>query len=145
MYLYIFVSMRRIFITRTRWNRELSICDRVRKILRLVTKICMVFFGVFLCFAGIEAENRRGCIYRGPWCGGPHKLLVQCGPYKRILSWSFPDFEIRNTLTPCVYPDFIIRTSYFQLFYRINEHLWRKLKHNESLNNIYYSKHNATT
>jgi len=25
-----------------------------------MTKICMVFFGVFVCFAGIEAENRRG-------------------------------------------------------------------------------------
>ena len=56
--------MRKIFITRTRSNREL---DRVRKILSLMTKICMVFFGVFVCFAGIEAENRRALIYRGLW------------------------------------------------------------------------------
>jgi len=67
LYLYIFASMRRIFITRTRSNRELSICDRVRKILSLMKKICMVFFGVFVCFAGIEVENRRALIYSGLW------------------------------------------------------------------------------
>jgi len=61
----IFDSMLKIFITQS--NRELSICDHVRKILSLMTKICMVFFGVFVCFAGIEAENQRWCIYRGPW------------------------------------------------------------------------------
>jgi len=22
---------------------------------------------VFVCFAGIEDENRRWCVYRGPW------------------------------------------------------------------------------
>jgi len=54
----IFDSMLEIFITQS--NKELSICDRVRKIVSLMTKICMVFFGVFVCFAGIEAENRRG-------------------------------------------------------------------------------------
>jgi len=27
----------------------------------------MVFFGVFVCFACIEAENRRSLIYRCPW------------------------------------------------------------------------------
>jgi len=61
----IFDSMLKIFITPS--NRELSICDSVRKILSLMTNICMVFFDVFVYFAGIEAENRRGCIYIGPW------------------------------------------------------------------------------
>ena len=61
----IFDSMLKIFITRS--NRELSICDHVSKILILMTKICMVFFGVFVCFAGIEAENRGALIYSGPW------------------------------------------------------------------------------
>ena len=61
----IFDSMLKIFITPS--NRELSICDSVRKILSLMTNICMVFFDVFVYFAGIEAENRRWCIYRGPW------------------------------------------------------------------------------
>ena len=60
-----FDSMFKIFITQS--NRELSICDRVKKILSLMTKICIVFFGVFVCFAVIEAKNQRGCIYRGPW------------------------------------------------------------------------------
>ena len=60
----IFDSMLKIFITPS--NRELSICNSVRKILSLMTKIYMIFFGVFVCFAGIEAENRRRCIYRGP-------------------------------------------------------------------------------
>jgi len=60
-----FDSMLKILITPS--NRELSICDNVRKILSLMTKICMVFFGVFVCFAGIEAQNRRATIYRGPW------------------------------------------------------------------------------
>ena len=64
-FVFIFDSMLKIFITPS--NREQSICNNVRKILSLMTKICMVFFGVFVCFAGIEAENRRGCIYRGPW------------------------------------------------------------------------------
>jgi len=59
----IFDSMLKIFITLS--NRELSICDSVRKILNLMTKICMIFFDVFMYFVGIEAENRRGC--------GPHK------------------------------------------------------------------------
>jgi len=61
----IFDSMLKIFITPS--NRELSICDSVRKILSSMTKFCMVFFGVFVCFADIEAENRREYIYRGPW------------------------------------------------------------------------------
>jgi len=56
-----------IFDSITPSNRELSICDSVRKILNLMTQICIVFFDVYVCFAGIEAENRRGCIYRGPW------------------------------------------------------------------------------
>jgi len=51
----IFDSMLKIFITQS--NRELSICDRVRKILSLMTKFCMVFFGVFVRFAGTKAEN----------------------------------------------------------------------------------------
>jgi len=67
LYLYIFASMQRLFITRTRSNRELSICDRVRKNLSLLKLFCMVFFGVFVCFAGIEVENRITLIYRGPW------------------------------------------------------------------------------
>jgi len=29
-----------------------------------MTKICMVFFGVFVCFAGNEYENRKHLIYR---------------------------------------------------------------------------------
>ena len=75
----IFDSMLKIFITPS--NRELSICDNVRKILSLMTKICMVFFGVFVCFAGIETENQRWCIYRGlsdvvnhinSWCNVVH-------------------------------------------------------------------------
>jgi len=57
LYLYIFDSMLKIFITQTRSNRELSIYDRMRKILGLMTKICMVFFSVFVCLDGIEAEN----------------------------------------------------------------------------------------
>ncbi|KEH24324.1 transmembrane protein, putative [Medicago truncatula] len=32
-----------------------SICDNVRKILSLMTKICMVFFVVFVCFDGVES------------------------------------------------------------------------------------------
>jgi len=27
----------------------------------------MVFFGVFVCFAGIESKNRRALIYRASW------------------------------------------------------------------------------
>jgi len=46
------------------------------KILSTMTKNFMVFYGVFVCFAGIEAENRRTLIYRGPWILWPHKLLV---------------------------------------------------------------------
>jgi len=61
----IFYSMLKIFITPS--NKELSICDNVRKILDLMTKICMVFFGVFVCFAGIEAQNWISTIYRCPW------------------------------------------------------------------------------
>jgi len=102
-----------------------------------MTKICMVFFGVFVCFAGIELKTGEGVFIKALECCEPHKLLVQCGPYKRILCWSIPDFVFRNTLTPYVNPDFIIRNAYFWLFYRLNEHIWRKLKHNESLNNIY--------
>jgi len=32
-----------------------------------MTKNFMVFDGVFVRFAGIEAENRKAIIYRGPW------------------------------------------------------------------------------
>jgi len=60
----IFDSMLKIFIKSL--DRELSICDNVRKILSLMTKICMVFFGVFVCFDGIEAQKRISTIYRGP-------------------------------------------------------------------------------
>jgi len=62
-----FDNMLRIFITPTWLNRELFICVRVTMILSLMTKICMVFFSVFVCFDGIVAENRRSLIYRGPW------------------------------------------------------------------------------
>jgi len=51
----------------TRSNRELSICDRVKKFISLMTKIYMVFFGVVVCFDCIEAENRIALIYRDLW------------------------------------------------------------------------------
>jgi len=43
------------------------LCGSMTKILNTMTKIFMIFYGVFVCFAGIEAENRRALIYRGPW------------------------------------------------------------------------------
>ena len=46
MFACIFDSMLKIFITQS--NRELSICDRVRKMLSLMTKICMVSL-LYLC------------------------------------------------------------------------------------------------
>ena len=82
-YLYIFDSMLRIFIMQS--NRQQSICDNIKKILSLMTKICMVFFGVFVCFAGIELKTGEGVFIKALECCEPHKLLVQCGPYKRIL------------------------------------------------------------
>jgi len=63
----IFDSMLRIFITPTQLNRELFICVCVTMILSLMTKICMVFFSVFVCFDGTVAETWRALIYRGPW------------------------------------------------------------------------------
>jgi len=39
-------------------------CGSMTKILSTMTKICMFSL---VCFAGIEAENRRTLIYRGPW------------------------------------------------------------------------------
>jgi len=42
-------------------------CGSMTKIIITMTKMFMVFFGVFVCFDGIEAENRRALIYRGPW------------------------------------------------------------------------------
>jgi len=45
-------------------------------------------------------------------CCGPHKLLVQCGPYKRIICWTIPDLVIWNTLTPYVNLDFRIRNAH---------------------------------
>jgi len=42
-------------------------CGSMTKILSTMTKNFMVFYGVFVCFAGIKAENRRALIYRGPW------------------------------------------------------------------------------
>jgi len=92
----IFDNMLNIFITQS--NRELSICDRVRKILSLMTKNCMIFFGVFVCFAGIEAENRRGCIYRGPWMLWTTKTLgamwsIQKNPMLRYSGFRFPEIS----------------------------------------------------
>lgn len=71
-YLYIFESMLRIFTMLA--HREQSICHiennlfccSMTKILSTMTKKFMVFFGVFVCFDGIEAENRRALLYRGP-------------------------------------------------------------------------------
>jgi len=37
------------------------------KILNTMTKFFMFSYGVFVYFAGIEAENRITLIYRGPW------------------------------------------------------------------------------
>jgi len=42
-------------------------CGNMTKILSTMTKNFMVFFGVFVCFDGIEAQNRRALIYRDPW------------------------------------------------------------------------------
>ena len=85
----------------------------------------------------LKIKTGEGVFIEVLGCFGPHKILVQCGPYKRILCWGIPDFVFRNTLTPYVFPDLVIRKAYIWLFYRLIEHLWRKLKHNESLNNIY--------
>jgi len=98
LYLYIFASMQS-FIMRTRSNRELSICDRMRKILSLMTKICMVFFGVFVCFAGIEAENQRALIYRGPWISVSWcNLVIQKNPMLRYSRFS----NLEHTYALCV-------------------------------------------
>jgi len=35
-------------------------------------------------------------------CCGPHKLLVQCGPYKRTICWRISDYVLRTTPTPYV-------------------------------------------
>ena len=79
----IFDSMLKIFITSS--NRELSICNNVRKILNLMTKICMVFFGVFVCLLVLKLKTGEGVFIEVLGCCEPHKLLLQCGPYKRIL------------------------------------------------------------
>ena len=50
-------------------------------------------------------------------CCGPHKLLLQCDPYKRILCWGCPDCIIRTTIHPTkstkfrLFPDYIIWIS----------------------------------
>jgi len=48
------------------------------------------FSGVFVCFAG--NENREHLFIDVFGRCGPHKLLVQCGPYKRILCWTNSDY-----------------------------------------------------
>jgi len=75
--------MLKTFITRS--NRELSICDHVRNILSLMSKICMVFFGVFVSFAGNEDENQKYLFIEVSGRCGAHKMSVHCGPYKRVL------------------------------------------------------------
>jgi len=78
---------------RTRSNREIYICDRVRKILSLMTKNCIVFFGVFVCFAGIEAENWRTLIYRGPWMLWTTKTLGAMWSIQKNLMLKYSEFS----------------------------------------------------
>ena len=116
LYLYIFASMRRIFITRTRSNRELSICDRVKKIFSLMTKICMVFFGVFVYFDGIVAENRRALIYRGPWMLWTTWALGEMWITKKNPMLNFSGLHNPETLKPYGNPDYIIWTRMLWVF-----------------------------
>jgi len=112
----IFDSMLRIFITLAQLNRELFICVSVTMILRLMTKICMVFFSVFVCFDGIVAENRRALIYRGSWMLWTTWTLgtmwiTQKNPMLNISGLYNPE-----TLKPYVNPDYIIRTRILWVF-----------------------------
>jgi len=50
------------------------------------------FLGVFVCFGGNENENHKHLFIEISERWGPHKLSVQCGPYKRILCWRNSDY-----------------------------------------------------
>jgi len=60
----------------------------------------MIFFGMFVCFAGNEDENRKYLFIEVSGRCGPQQMSVQCGPYKRILYWGVSDYIIRISLTP---------------------------------------------
>jgi hypothetical protein len=83
-YLYIFYSILRIIIMQS--NKELSICDHMRKILSIMTKIFMVSL-VCLCvfFTGNEYENQKHLFIEVSGRCVPHNLSMHCAPYKRIL------------------------------------------------------------
>ena len=79
----IFDSMLKIFITPS--NRELSICDSVRKILSLIIKFAWFSLVCLSVLLVLKLKTGEGVFIEVLGCCGPHKLLVQCGPYKRIL------------------------------------------------------------
>jgi hypothetical protein len=115
------------YLFRTAWERSSSWWQKFA----WFSLVCLCVLLV------LKLKTGEGVFIEVLGCCGPHKLLVQCGSHKRIICWGIPDFVFRNTLTPWVNPDFIIRKTYLWLFYQLNEHLCRKLKHIESLNNIY--------
>jgi len=53
-------------------NRELSICNNMRKIFNN-DKNFHGFFGVFMCLAGNEDENRKHLFIEVYGCCGPYK------------------------------------------------------------------------
>jgi len=113
----IFDSMLRIFITPTQLNRELFICVCVTMILSLMTKNCMVFFSVFVCFDGTVAENWRALIYRGPWMLWTTWTLGAMWITQKNPMLKISEFHNPETLKPYVNPDYIIRTRMFYKFF----------------------------
>ena len=82
-FLCIFDSMLKIIITPS--NRELSICDSVRKIISLIIKFAWFSLVCLSVLLVLKLKTGEGVFIEVLGCCGPYKLLVQCGPYKRIL------------------------------------------------------------
>ena len=90
--------MLKIFITQS--NREISICDRVRKILCLMTKFAWFLSCVCVLLVDMKLKTGDHLFIGVCGCCGPHKLLVQCGSHKRIIRWGRLDYKIWTTILP---------------------------------------------
>jgi len=83
-YLYIFDSMLKIFIMPS--NREQTICDNMRKILSTMTQISMMSLVCLCVLLEMVMKTGNTLFIEVSRCCGPHKLSVQYGPYRKILS-----------------------------------------------------------
>lgn len=82
-------------------NRELPICDNMRKIFSTMIKISMIFL---VCFAGNDNENRKHLFIEIYGRCRPYKLSVQCRPYKK--NPMLKEFGLYNRNCTCTLVNF---------------------------------------